>query len=295
VRMLCGDERSSKLFLSALSDTGLPAEAAARVAIVRGSPVSPADLEALCNGAEGVAFLSPVGPDGRAWRPETHLEDVGRLVEAAQKAKAARIVYLSTLSADARSKVRCLSESAAAEKLVAAAGLTDYSVRGGAMVGRGDDFLVGLVRQALRPGPVVLLWGYGDAPLSVIYEDDLGCCLARCLTPGSGLRAGTYCASHGETQSVTELLDRLAAKLGRASKGKLHLPLFVLHAVAALRKGVGNKTAKAFRERIQLQWVGISGSRNDLGLLLGGDYQPKSIANALDEALQAAASNSTTT
>jgi uncharacterized protein YbjT (DUF2867 family) len=284
VRMLCPDEKSSQEFLAAL---GLPAEAAGRVSIVRGLAVSPADLEALFAGAEGGAFLSPVSPEGRGWRSETHLEDVGRVTEAAAKAKVSRFVYLSTLAADSRSKVRCLREAGAAEKLVAGAAMTDYSLRAGVLVGRGDGFLVRIARQAASLGPFAVVWGYGDTPFQTIHEDDLGLCLARCLAPVSSLRAGTYCVSEKEQLNMLDLVDRVAAKLGR-SKVKVHIPLSVLVLLANLCKLLRGRAAPAFRERVQLQWVGIVTARNDLQLLLGAEYAPKSICDAIRDALRAA-------
>ena len=293
VRMLCPNEKNSKEFLASLITTGLPAEAVARVTIVRGSVVSPADLEALFAGAEGGAFLSPVGPEGRTWRSETHLEDLGRVTEAAAKVKVSRFAYLSTLAADSQSRVRCLREAGAAEKLVTGAAMTDYSLRAGVLIGRGDGFLVRIARQAISLGPFAVVWGYGDTPFQTIHEDDLGLCLARCLAPVSALRAGTYCVSEKEQVNMLDLVDRVAAKLGR-SKVKLHIPLFVLVLLASLRKLLHSKTEPAFRERLQLQWVGIVTARNDLPLLLGTGYAPKSIGEAIHDALRAAGLASTT-
>lgn len=280
VRVLCPDEAAAREVLAA-GQAG-----ATDVKAVQGSPDAPEVLDQLLAGARSVAFLSPVGLSGRSWRPQTHIADLKRVFECAAAHGVARFLYLSSPAASSKARAACLREAEQAEKLVSAAPLTDYCLRAAPVVGRGDPLLRSIARQAARPGPLAVVWGYADTTLQPIHVDDLGLCLARLVAGAGPLKPGTYCVAGPDTVTVMDLLDRAAALRGR-HKVKIHIPLFILGLVALVRTLCGPKRAARFRERVLLLSAGFQADKNDWPALCGPAQKPRPLREAEQEAREA--------
>jgi len=128
VRVLCADREEIDAIRSGLRDgTGaLSDQQLALVTPILGRLESDTDLGHLLDGATGVALLSPVGSEGRTWRPATHAEDVRSVLESVSNRRISRLVYLSSVNASLKLPIRCLREAAEAEKLIEKAGCLDF-------------------------------------------------------------------------------------------------------------------------------------------------------------------------
>ncbi|MCZ7644523.1 MAG: hypothetical protein M5U26_04435 [Planctomycetota bacterium] len=256
---------------------GLKADAGA-LAIQTGSLERDEDLARLCEGLKGLAYLSPVGLTGRAWRPESHLEDLKRLLAAAEDRKVERFAYLSTLAADPAAQVRCLREAAEGEKLVHASRVADYMFRSAPLMGPGDDLVAGKLKAARGGGPLMFVWGYSGTTLQPLHVEDLGRCLARAFTKHmDDLQPGVYALAGQETVTELELTDMLLAH-ERLFKLKLHAPLFMLRMARSLRAG-----GPAFWDRIALLSAAFFTDRNDAPRILGPQSRMKGLPQTFRE------------
>jgi len=295
VRVLCADEMEDLAALSArpATHTGTggvqpptsgttPEGARGVLEIVRGTPDTPKDLEKLCAGAAGLALLCPVNLNGRAWRPNTHVEDVKNGLAAAEAAQVKRVAYLSTLCANHESKVRCLREAGQAEKLIEKAHAKPYVFRAGPLAGRHDGLLSLLADEANDGRPWMWVWGYGGTLVQPIAPLDAGRCLARAFVEAApGLQPGVYGVAGAEIVTLLELADRVLERKGRF-KVKLHIPLFVLRLA---KLAAGNNGKAGFGERVGLLFENFATDHNDAPLLLGPHAKLKDLQALQDEVL----------
>lgn len=282
-RVLCPDEAAELGVLSLRKPVteGPPPPA---LEPVRGQPDSKADLERLFKGVEAAAFLSPVGLNGRAWRPATHLDDLKLFVACAAEAHVARFAYLSTVASDAKSKVQCLREALEAEKLLEASRMEDFIFRAGPLMGRHDGLVEDAVRLAASASPIVWVWGYGDTPLQPLDPADLGACIGRSFVKQvEGFKPGIYTVAGSAQASWLELLDRALEKCGRF-KLKFHVPLFVLKLAAVTGAG-SSKTGTSFADRVRLLFEFFTTDRNDAQKLLGPQQTLRGYEQIQDELL----------
>lgn len=290
VRILCTHQAEADAIRDGLREgTGaLSGEQLALITFLPGRIESDSDLGNLLEGATGVAFLSPVGPEGRTWRAATHLEDIRSLLESVQNRRISRIIYLSSVNASLKPPIRCLREAAEAENLIEKAGGLDFLLRTGPVIGRGDSWVTGVVQKATRGSPFAVIRGYGDTLIQPIHEDDLGACVARCfLAPANDLHAGVYTLYSTPPTSVVDLLERTAKRLSRWSKVRLHIPLFIYLLGSKLRRLVDRNRAWESADRYGLLRCGLVAERNDLEVLMGPACSTRPLTNALEEALTA--------
>ncbi|GMV83646.1 MAG: hypothetical protein AMXMBFR7_48300 [Planctomycetota bacterium] len=272
VRVLVPDETTAEAL------KGVKASADA-LEVLRGSPERSEDLHKLCQDARGVALLAPIELNGRRWRRERHLDELKALIAAGEACKVERIVYLSTVAADSKSRVPCLREAVQAELLTQDAHIADFVLRAAPLMGPGDG-LVGPALNAARQGsPFMLVWGYGDTALQPLHIEDLGRCVARCFTRSlDDLRPGVYAVAGQEAMTHLELLDRVI-EAERRFKVKVHLPLFMLRLAQWAGGGVGTP----FGERVALLTAPFYAERNDAPKMLGPHAQLKSLAQTRQE------------
>ena len=290
VRVLCADEAEATALRNGLSE-GSGALTSDELACVLPKVCrieSDSDLTALLEGVNGVALLSPVELEGRSWRPATHLDDVRAVVEAVANRRIARVVYLSSVAASAKWPIRCLREAIEAEKLISECGSTDFLLRTGPLIGHGDPWLTRAFRKSATTLPLAVIRGYGDTPFQPIHEDDLGTCVARCLTAPSGeLRPGVYALASTPPAHMLNLLERASKLLGRMPKARLHVPLFLLSIGVRFQKLFNRDRAWEYADRVGMLRCALVAEKNDMETLLGPTCSRRPLANALEEAAAA--------
>lgn len=271
VRILCASDAEAQLV------RGLEGEGATAV---DGAPSHPEALDRLLDGARAAAFLDPVTPYGRLWKARAgkHLADLKDLIARSEAGSVRDLVYLSSLAADPKSLAPCLREAAEAETIIAGSRLMDYVLRAGPLVGAGDGFVERMVAQAQSGSPLAVVRGYGDLALQPLHAEDLGRCVARCVSKlPQELRTGVYAIAGEETLTELELFDRILERLQRF-KLKLHLPLFVARIQA---NASGPESAAA--ERSGLLAAVFATDRNDVKRLLGPGAKLHGLEAAIGE------------
>ncbi len=272
VKVLCPDDRAETLVrgvadvLAALPDpareNGVTLPPAERIEVTHGDVGSIAAIETTLHGTYGACMLSPITLSGRMYRAAQHVDDVQRVVRAAEGCSLRKLVYHSALGAYPEARSRALKQAADAEEILHGAKCEDFRVRTGPLMGKGDEFLTSIVGEVLRPSPAMWVMGYGGTPMQPLHVDDLARCVTRIFSDQpEELRAGYYCLAGPETTTVLELLDAAFAKLGR-NKLKFHVPLFVLNLICGMRKGNG------FKERVSLLFEVFCTEQNDAVQLL---------------------------
>jgi NADH dehydrogenase len=107
-----------------------------------------------------------------------HVEAAARLARHARDAGVSRLVHVSGIGADARSRSPYIRSRGAGEDAVRAAFPAATVVRPAVMFGPNDSFLSPLTRL-MRSLPVLPLFGRGETRLQPAYVEDVGEAIAR--------------------------------------------------------------------------------------------------------------------
>jgi len=273
VRVLCANAEDESL----VRNLKVPVNAPERpLQAVLGSEADVATLANLFTGANAAAYLSPVGLNGREWRPDAHLKDLAGILEQCSASKVPKFVYLSAIGAMTDAPARCLREAFEAERRVTASHLTEFVLRAGPLMGPGDDLMSRVAQVTQSGSPCMGLWSYGDTQIQPLHAYDLGRCILRCISgQPEPLRSGTYTVAGGETLEYRELFDRALARKKRL-KLKFHAPFFAL-------KLAGMFAGPEFQERLELLTAPFCADHNDVAKLLGSVSSLRGLDQTLDE------------
>jgi uncharacterized protein YbjT (DUF2867 family) len=227
-------------------------------------------LRRLIFGADSLAFLSPLGPQGREWRAATHGQDVLMALRACEETGLKRFVYLSTVAEAQGKRVNCLHEAADVEKLVLGGKNRSYVLRAAPIASPLGGIMAQARVRAARSSPFMLVWGYGETLLQPLASGDLAACVAKCIGDDAP-RPGSYTLGGPARLTQLALLDEaLAAQ--RRLKVKFHIPTFLLLLAAFLCRRGGR--CADFRERVLLHGACFTVEQNDAAALLGRPPKP---------------------
>ncbi len=168
-----------------------------------------------------------------------HVSATEHLVKEAIRAGVQRCVFVSANGARKNGITRYQTTKWKAEQLVRTAGFTCATILRPSLIfgdpgpGR-DDFCTRLVRDLIRPFPVLPVFGSGMYCMQPIDVETVAAACAKALAM-EGIR--TYELGGRERVSFVELLDRLCIALGVASKRKLHSPLWLLRPMVGVFGG----------------------------------------------------------
>jgi len=257
-RVLCSDEQAERAVLALR-----PASGESVVEIVRGSLESPQAIAEAMQGVYAAVFLSPVTMGGRRYRPDSHLEDVRRVIQASEAAAIRKLVYQSALGAYKNSLSRALREASQAEQLIHESRCEDFCVRTGPIMGRDDGFMSEIVAGAKKSVPFMGVLGYGSTMVQPIHVDDFARCMTRFFfDQPEELRPDVYAVAGPEITTLLDLTDMALEKSGRF-KFKFHAPLFIMKLLVSLKPG------SAMEEKVGLLFDVFCTDRNDAANLMG--------------------------
>ena len=174
------------------------------------------DLTDAFVGAGAVVHLAGILFESRTSDYRSGNVDVTRaVVEAARAAGAGRVVFVSSLGADPRSRNGYFRSKGEAEGIVAESGLDATIIRTPLLLGPGTAGGRALV--AATSGPAARVLGGGAHRLRPLDVDDLcRAVLGCCERPAAGVRT---CDLVGpETLTHRELIERAAGCLGREAR-----------------------------------------------------------------------------
>lgn len=203
------------------------------------------DVNRLGSFAEGVsgcdAVINLIGiirefPSRGVTFEKLHVQATEAMLEVARKAGIKRYLQMSALGARLSAVSAYHRTKWQAEELVRGSGVEWTIFRPSLIFGPHDAFINMLASQ-LRLAPVMPVIGSGSYRLQPIHADDVARCFALALElPGTVGQAYELCGN--DRLSYEELLDLIAATLGRSRPLKPHMPLGLMKLVIPLMQRV---------------------------------------------------------
>lgn len=173
----------------------------------------PEAVAAAVRGAAGVVNTVALYAENRYESFErTHVTAAGHVAQAAKQASA-RLIHVSGIGVDRRSRSSYIRARALGEERVLDAYPDTVILRPGALFGPGDALLANMVSM-IKWLPVVPLFGEGDSRVQPVYVDDV----ARAVMAGlvrQDARGATYELGGPGIYTYRELLEGIAERLGR--------------------------------------------------------------------------------
>jgi NADH dehydrogenase len=166
-----------------------------------------------------------------------HAEGTRNTVEAASRAGVRSFVYMSANGARKNGVSRYQTTKWEAEQSVKSAGFDRWTIfRPSIVFGRPDpgrpEFASDLVRQLVRPFPILPVFGKGDFLMQPVAVTSLADAVVQAL---DGPGANTVFEAGGpRVLPYTEILDVLAAAIGSKPKPKINIPVPLVSAGIAL-------------------------------------------------------------
>jgi NADH dehydrogenase len=162
-----------------------------------------------------------------------HTQGTVNVVEAATAAGARRFVHTSALGTRRDARSRYHQTKWAAEEALRASPLAWTIFRPSIIYGPGDGF-VSLFAGMVRRLPVVPVLGPGTEELQPIVVEHVAEGFARAVALPTTVKQ-TYEAGGPDRVTVPALLDLIAEALGRRPRLKVHAPMPLVRALAALK------------------------------------------------------------
>jgi nucleoside-diphosphate-sugar epimerase len=225
--------------------------------IVRGDVCDLASMREAARGQQVVFHAAAKVPD---WGPRreffrVNADGTRKVVAACQDAGVERLVHVSSLTVlglprrgaavdeqspfDLSPQDPYTASKIEAEKIVREAhgqrGLQTVAVRPGAIWGTGDPSITPRIAALLRRGRAVYI-GRASNRLALSHVDNLTLGL-RLAAEAPAAAGQVYHLTDGETVTAREVIDGLAALLGKA-RPRRSVPFFVLYLAAATMEGV---------------------------------------------------------
>ncbi|MCH7904616.1 MAG: NAD(P)H-binding protein [Armatimonadetes bacterium] len=180
-------------------------------------PVGIGDVDALPGAFEGCEAVAHLGGINREIGSQTyehvHVKGTANVIEAARRAGARKIIFLSFLRARPNCKLAYHESKHAAELLVQKSGL-DYTVfKAGVIYGAGDHML-DHISHALHTFPVFLLVGFRSLPVRPLAVEDLVDVMSSSLTEGR-LSNKTVPITGPEQMDLREAVARISRVAGK--------------------------------------------------------------------------------
>jgi len=164
--------------------------------------------------------------------PRVHTQGTVNVLEAAAAAGARRYVHMSALGTRAGARSRYHQTKWAAEEAVRASPLPWTIFRPSIIYGRGDGFVTQLARMIERL-PIVPVIGTGRQRLQPVPVEHVAQGFVRALTLDATVKH-TYDVGGPEPVTMIDLVDRVAAAMGRRRPLKAQVPLGLVRTVTRM-------------------------------------------------------------
>ena len=193
---------------------------------VVGDITSPESFQSALEGCE--AAINLVGiirefPSRKITYERLHVQASANLLAGARKAGIKRYLHMSALGSRPNAVSDYHRTKFRAEELVRASGLEWTILRPSLIFGPKDAF-VNMLAGQMRLAPVMPIIGDGNYRMQPIHADDVARCFALALEmPATVGQIYELCGN--DRMSYIELVDTIAAAMGRSTPFKPHAPL----------------------------------------------------------------------
>ncbi|HEY3308867.1 MAG TPA: complex I NDUFA9 subunit family protein [Desulfuromonadaceae bacterium] len=202
---------------------------------VEGDITSPESFESALEGCE--AIINLVGiirefPTRKITYERLHVQASANLLAGARKAGIKRYLHMSALGSRPNAVSDYHRTKFRAEELVRASGL-DWTILRPSLIFGPKDAFVNMLAGQMRLAPVMPIIGDGNYRLQPIHADDVARCFALALElPATIGQIYELCGN--DRMSYIELVDTIAAAMGRATPFKLHAPLGLMKLIVPI-------------------------------------------------------------
>lgn len=153
---------------------------------LQGDVTTGVGLTAAVNGVDAVIHLVGIireRPDksGDQTFERVHVDGTSNLLNAMRDAGVERLIHMSASGADPASDSAYLSTKGRAEALVRASGVDWTILRPDTILGVGDDFFCGVLRDLVTKPPIIPVVGKGAFPFRPITVHDVATAFSRAL------------------------------------------------------------------------------------------------------------------
>lgn len=199
---------------------------------VQGDVTDPSSLAGALDGCDAVIHLVGIieeHPSRGVTFERLHVDGTRHVVSAAQAADVDRFVHMSANGARSEGGTPYHRTKWEAEQIVKEAGFAHWTIFRPALLfgqpapGR-PEFSSRLLRDLVRPFPVLPIFGDGTYELQPVHVADVADAFAQALTLEAA-HEQTYVAAGPDRLSYLEVLDRIACGAGLEPKPKIHVPL----------------------------------------------------------------------
>lgn len=228
--------RGHELLLLSHGPSGMPQPG---VSLVTGDVTDPSGYAAAMQGCD--AAINLVGiirefPSRGITFERLHLQATAAMLQAARQAGVSRYLQMSALGTRPDAVSRYHQTKWRAEEQVRSSGLAWTIFRPSLIFGPKDAF-VNMLAANLRLSPVMPTFGDGMYRLQPIHGSDVARCFAAALeTPETIGQTYELCGS--DRFSYRELLDTIAAALGKSNPWKPALPLGLMRPMINALQGI---------------------------------------------------------
>ncbi|MGD0585062.1 MAG: NAD(P)H-binding protein, partial [Oryzomonas sp.] len=206
---------------------------------VEGDVTRPESFEQGADGCDAVVNLVGIireFPAKGVTFERLHVQATANLLAAAKRAGIRRYVQMSALGTRPNAVSRYHRTKFRAEELVRNSGFEWTILRPSLIFGPQDAFITMLARQ-LRMAPAMPVIGSGAYRVQPIHADDVARCFALALEmPATIGQCYELCGN--DRLTYVDLLDAVAAAMGRSAPLKPRLPLGVMKLVIPVMQGI---------------------------------------------------------
>jgi uncharacterized protein YbjT (DUF2867 family) len=199
---------------------------------IEGDVMSRQSLEHAMDGCDAVIHLVGIireHPAVGVTFERVHTQGTINVLEAAAAVGARRYVHMSALGTRSGARSRYHRTKWSAEEAVRASPVPWTIFRPSIIYGRGDGFVTVLARMIQRL-PIVPIIGAGRQRLQPVPVVDVAQGFVRALTLDASVKH-TYDVGGPEPVTMVDLIDRVAAAVGRRRPIKAHVPLGLVRGV----------------------------------------------------------------
>lgn len=249
------------------------------VEIVPGDVTKPASLTGLMNDCDTVIHLvAIINEQGGNTFDGVIRQGAVNVVEEAQRAGVERFILMSALGAHHNPEFPYFEAKFQAEEAVKQSELAFTIFRPSVIFGPGDAF-VNTLADLVRKAPVLPVVGDGLSRFQPVHVSDVASVFARAVED-AGTRGQTYDLGGPEILTYEQLLDVIAARLGKNPK-KVHIPLGLMKTMVS----ISNRLPESLRPPVtseQLKMLSIDNSTqySATAELIG--RQPISLQDGID-------------
>jgi len=202
---------------------------------IEGDIMARQSLEQGMEGCDAVIHLVGIireQPAARVTFERVHTQGTLNVLQAAAAIGVRRYIHMSALGTRAGARSRYHQTKWAAEEAVRASMLPWTIFRPSVIYGRGDGFvtLLGRMIERLRIVPII---GSGRQRLQPVPVAQVAEAFVRALTLDASVKH-TYDIGGPEPVTMLDLIDRVAAAMGRRRPLKVHAPLGLVRALTRL-------------------------------------------------------------